>query len=68
MQNLRQNFIVFKKPIKVEKVESFDKLQVTEFNIFCRNFAYFSYLTMSTKGCSGLFLFYLSLRKTRNFT
>ena len=27
------------------------------FNIFCWNFARFSYLKMSTKGCSGLFYF-----------
>ena len=31
----------------------------TKFNIFWRNFAHFSYLTMSTKGCSGFFLFCL---------
>ena len=29
----------------------------TKFNIFCWNFARVSYLTMSTKGCSGFFCF-----------
>ena len=32
-----------------------------DFNIFCWNFAHVSYLPMSTKGCSRLFLFYLEL-------
>ena len=34
----------------------------TEFNFFCWNFAHVSYLTMSTKGCSGFLLFYLDLQ------
>ena len=32
-----------------------------EFNIFCWNFTHVSYLPMSTKGCSGFFLFCLGL-------
>ena len=28
----------------------------TKFSIFCWNFTHVSYLTMSTKGCSGIFL------------
>ena len=41
----------------------------TKFNIFCWNFAYISYLTMSTKECSWFFWFCLDLElliKTQN--
>ena len=31
------------------------------FNVFCWNFAHVSYLPISTKGCSGFFLFCLDL-------
>ena len=34
----------------------------TKFNNFCWNFAYFSYLTMSTKMCSGFFKILFSSR------
>ena len=33
----------------------------TKFNLFCWDFAHVSYLRMSTKGCSGYFLFCLDL-------
>ena len=32
-----------------------------KFIIFCRNFSHVSYLTMSTKGCSGFLLFCLDI-------
>ena len=38
----------------------------TEFNIFCLHFPHVSVLPMSTKGCSGLFLFCLDLELFTN--
>ena len=52
----------------VWKIENFDELHPTtiEFNIFCLKFVQVSYLTMSTKGCLGLFLLCLDLELLKN--
>ena len=63
IQKLRQNSIVFEKPgILSENFKTFYELRLPYISIlFCRNFAYVSYLPMSTKACVGVFLFCLDL-------
>ena len=59
MKQFRQSSIVFEKPgILSENLKTPTTLQ---FNIFCWNFRHVSYLSMSTKGCAGFFLFCLNL-------
>ena len=66
MQNpiakLRQKSIISKKPgFLFEKLKLWRARTTIKFNIFCWNFAHVFYLIMSTKGCSGFFLFCLDL-------
>ena len=63
IQKFRQNSIVFEKPgILSENFKTFYELRLPYISIlFCRNFAYVSYLPMSTKACVGVFLFCLDL-------
>ena len=63
IQKFRQNSIVFEKPgILSENFKTFYELRLPYISIlFCRNFAYVSYLPMATKACVGVFLFCLDL-------
>ena len=62
MQNFRQSSIVSEKQGILSKNWKFWRPPTTiEFNIFCWNFAHVSWLPMSTKACSGFFLFCLDL-------
>ena len=72
MQNpitkLRESSTISEKPGYLS--ENFDELQLPQSGIFCWNFAHFSYLTMSTKGCSRFFLlcldFELLIKNVKN--
>ena len=66
MQNLLQALrlcpIMFEKPvILTEKLKTFRASTIIEFNNFCWNFTYVSYLSMSTKRSSGFILLCLDL-------
>ena len=63
IQKFRQNSIVFEKPgILSETFKTFYELLLPYISmVFCWNFAYVSYLPMSTKACVGFFLFCLDL-------
>ena len=65
MQNLilklRKSSIVSKKPGNLSETLKTLSSNYTEFIIFCWNFAHLPYFLMSTKVCSGEFLFCLDL-------
>ena len=62
IQKFRQSSIVFEKPgFCMKNWKLWLAATTIEFNIFCWNFPHVSYLPMSTKGCSGLFLFCFDL-------
>ena len=55
---LRQSYFLETR-LFVWKVENFEELQLPQgLVIFCWNFTHVSYLTMSTKGCSGFFFYF----------
>ena len=57
MQELRQKFIVFKKPgVLSKKMKSLTPTTI-ESNIFCWNFAYVCHLPISTEGGSDFLKF-----------
>ena len=62
IQAFRQSSIVFEKPgILSENWKLCWAPTILPFNIFYWNLAHVFYLPMSTKGCVGIFLFYLDL-------
>ena len=63
IQKFRQSSIVFDKPgILPENLKTLTSSNYhKQFKSFCWNFAQVSNLPMSTKGCSGFFLFCLDL-------
>ena len=62
IQKFRQNSIVSAKPLFCLKVWELWRAPTTlQFNIFWWNFTHVSYLSMSTKGCTGFLVFCLDL-------
>ena len=59
IQKFKQNSIVFEKPgLLLKHLKLLRALSTTELNIFSWNLAHVSDLTISTKGCSGVFFFF----------
>ena len=62
IQKFRQSSIVFEKPgIFSENLKTLASSNYPTFQYFCWNFAHVSYVPMSTKRCTGFFLFCLDL-------
>ena len=62
IQKFRQSSIVFEKPGNLsQNLKTLTSSNYPTVQYFCWNFAHVFYLPVSTKGCVGIFLFYLDL-------